>query len=56
MTDATQPLNAIRQGDPQASAKLIPLVYQELRQLASQRLAREAPGRTLKATALAHEA
>jgi RNA polymerase sigma factor (TIGR02999 family) len=56
MTDATRLLNAIRQGDPRASAELIPLVYQELRQLASQRLAREAPGQTLQATALVHEA
>lgn len=56
MNDATQLLNAIRQGDLQASAKLIPLVYQELRNLAGARLAREAPGQTLQATALVHEA
>lgn len=56
MTDATRLLNAIRQGDPKASAQLIPLVYQELRRLAGQRLAREAPGQTLQATALVHEA
>ena len=56
MTDATRLLNAIRLGDPQASAQLVPLVYQELRRLAGQRLAREAPGQTLQATALVHEA
>jgi RNA polymerase sigma factor (TIGR02999 family) len=56
MTDATQILNAIEQGDPRASEQLLPLVYDELRKLAAQRLAREAPGQTLQATALVHEA
>src|SRR5262249_25914837 len=49
-------LNAIRQGDQQASAELLPLVYEELRKLAAQRLAQEKPGQTLQATALVHEA
>jgi RNA polymerase sigma factor (TIGR02999 family) len=56
MSDVTYILNAIEQGDPQAAAQLLPLVYAELRQLAAQRLAREAPGQTLDATALVHEA
>jgi RNA polymerase sigma factor (TIGR02999 family) len=56
MGDATQILNAIEQGDPQAADQLLPLVYDELRKLAAQRLAREAPGQTLQATALVHEA
>src|SRR5438876_2215831 len=54
--DITHILKAIEQGDPQAAAQLLPLVYDELRQLAAQRLAREAPGQTLQATALVHEA
>src|SRR4051812_47217881 len=54
--DVTQLLNAIGQGDRRAAADLLPVVYQELRQLARQRLAREAPGQTLQATALVHEA
>src|SRR5579871_6829450 len=49
-------LNAIEQGDPHAAEQLLPLVYEELRQLAAQRLARESPGQTLDATALVHEA
>src|SRR5262249_36383782 len=49
-------LDAIAQGDPQASSQLLPLVYAELRRLAAQKLAREAPGQTLDATALVHEA
>jgi RNA polymerase sigma factor (TIGR02999 family) len=49
-------LNAIRQGDPQAAAQLLPLVYDELRRLAAHRLAHEAPGQTLQPTALVHEA
>ena len=56
MTDVTQILNAIEQGDPSASEKLLPLVYKELRVLASQRLTNEKPGQTLQATALVHEA
>jgi RNA polymerase sigma factor (TIGR02999 family) len=56
MTDTTRILSAIEQGDPQASEQLLPLVYEELRKLAAQRLAREAPGQTLQATALVHEA
>jgi RNA polymerase sigma factor (TIGR02999 family) len=56
MTDVTQILSAIEQGDPSAAEQLLPLVYEELRQLAAQRLAHEAPGQTLQATALVHEA
>jgi RNA polymerase sigma factor (TIGR02999 family) len=56
MTDVTRILNAIEQGDPSASDKLLPLVYEELRGLARQRLANEKPGQTLQATALVHEA
>ena len=56
MTDVTQILNAIEQGDPSASEQLLPLVYEELRVLARQRLANEKPGQTLQATALVHEA
>jgi RNA polymerase sigma factor (TIGR02999 family) len=56
MTDVTQILNAIEQGDPSASDKLLPLVYEELRVLARQRLANEKPGQTLQATALVHDA
>src|SRR5207248_2219348 len=49
-------LSAIEQGDPHAAGQLLPLVYDELRQLAAQRLAHEKPGQTLEATALVHEA
>src|SRR3954471_16639049 len=56
MADVTQILSAIEQGDPSAAAELLPLVYDELRKLAAQRLAHEAPGQTLQATALVHEA
>jgi RNA polymerase sigma factor (TIGR02999 family) len=56
MSDVTQLLNAIEQGDPQATDRLLPLVYQELRQLASAQMTREKPGQTLDATALVHEA
>src|SRR5260370_42587093 len=56
MNDLTQVLAAIEQGDPHAAEQLLPLVYQELRALAAQRLAQENPGQTLKATALVHEA
>ncbi len=56
MNDVTRILSAIEQGDPQAARQLLPLVYDELRQLAAQRLANEKPGQTLQATALVHEA
>jgi RNA polymerase sigma factor (TIGR02999 family) len=56
MADVTHILNAIEQGDPQAAADLLPLVYEELRKLAAARLAEEKPGQTLQATALVHEA
>jgi RNA polymerase sigma factor (TIGR02999 family) len=56
MSDVTQLLQAIDGGDPRASAELLPLVYSELRKLASQRLAQERSGQTLQATALVHEA
>jgi RNA polymerase sigma factor (TIGR02999 family) len=49
-------LQAVEEGDPQAAAQLLPLVYEELRQLAAARLAREKPGQTLQPTALVHEA
>ena len=55
MTDVTRILSAIEQGDPHAAAELLPLVYDELRKLAAQRLAQEKPGQTLQATALVHE-
>ena len=56
MSDVTRILSAIEQGDPQAASQLLPLVYDELRRLAAQKLAREAPGQTLQATALVHDA
>ncbi len=56
MSDLTQILRAIEQGDPHAAGQLLPLVYDELRALAAQRLAREKPGQTLQPTALVHEA
>ena len=56
MADVTQILAAIEQGDPHAAAELLPLVYEELRRLATARLADEKPGQTLQATALVHEA
>src|SRR4051812_33603356 len=56
MTEVTQILSAIEQGDPQVSEQLLPLVYDELRRLAARNLARESPGQTLQATALVHEA
>src|SRR5207247_500554 len=56
MSDVTRILSAIEQGDPHAAEQLLPLVYQELRALAAQRLALELPGQTLQATALVHEA
>jgi RNA polymerase sigma factor (TIGR02999 family) len=56
MRDVTCLLTAIQEGDPQAAAELLPLVYQELRRLAAQKLAGEGPGHTLQPTALVHEA
>ena len=56
MTEVTRILTAIEQGDQRAAEQLLPLVYDELRRLAAQRLAGEAPGHTLQATALVHEA
>jgi RNA polymerase sigma factor (TIGR02999 family) len=56
MSDLSQILSAIAQGDSHAASKLLPLVYDELRRLAAQRLSREAAGQTLQATALVHEA
>src|SRR5439155_21686261 len=56
MSEATQILSAIDRGDPQAAEQLLPLVYDELRRLAAHKLAREAPGQTIQATALVHEA
>jgi hypothetical protein len=53
--DVTSILSAIEQGDPRASEQLLPLVYDELRRLAAQKLAQEKPGQTLQATALVHE-
>src|SRR6266850_2098486 len=56
MSDVTQILSAIEQGDAKAADKLLPLVYEELRKLAAHRMAKEAAGQTLQATALVHEA
>lgn len=56
MTDVTQILSQIEDGDPVAAEQLLPLVYDELRRLASARLASEKPGQTLQATALVHDA
>src|ERR1700759_3628297 len=56
MNDVTRILSAIEQGDPHAAEQLLPLVYEELRELAAHRLAQEKPGQTLQATALVHEA
>jgi len=56
MSEVTRILSAIEQGDPHAAEQLLPLVYNELRQLAAQKLAQEKPGQTLEATALVHEA
>ena len=55
MTDVTRILNAIEQGDAQATDKLLPLVYEELRRLATQKMLNEQPGQTLQPTALVHE-
>jgi RNA polymerase sigma factor (TIGR02999 family) len=56
MSDVTQLLNAIERGEGRAAEELLPLVYEELRRLAAQKLAQEKPGQTLQATALVHEA
>lgn len=56
MTDITRVLSAIEAGQPHAAEQLLPLVYEELRKLAAQRLVHEKPGQTLQATALVHEA
>ena len=56
MSDVTRILNAIEQGDAKATEELLPLVYEELRILAAQKLSQEKPGQTLQATALVHEA
>ena len=56
MSDATKILSQIEHGDPSAAEQLLPLVYQELRNLAAAKLAKEKPGQTLQATALVHEA
>src|SRR5213593_2841746 len=55
MNDVTRVLEAIDRGEPRAASELLPLVYDELRQLAAQKLAQEKPGQTLDATALVHE-
>ena len=56
MSDVTRILSAIEQGDPSAAEQLLPLVYEELRKLAAQKMAQENPGQTLQATGLVHEA
>ena len=56
MTDVTRIINAIEQGDAKAADDLLPLVYEELRRLAAQKMSHESPGQTLQATALVHEA
>jgi RNA polymerase sigma factor (TIGR02999 family) len=56
VTDVTQILGAMQQGDPKAASELLPLVYTELRHLAGARMANEQPGQTLQPTALVHEA
>jgi RNA polymerase sigma factor (TIGR02999 family) len=56
MNEVTRILSAVKQGNPHAAEQLLPLVYEELRKLAAQRLMHETPGQTLQATALVHEA
>src|SRR5438067_11536684 len=56
MSEVTRVLSAVERGEPEAAEQLLPLVYDELRKLAAQRLAGENPGQTLQATALVHEA
>jgi RNA polymerase sigma factor (TIGR02999 family) len=55
MNDVTRILSAIEHGEPQAAEQLLPLVYEELRKMAAQKIAQEKPGQTLQATALVHE-
>jgi hypothetical protein len=55
MNDVTPQLSALGQGDPHAASRLLPLVYDALRRLASQRMAQEQPGQTLQPTTLVHE-
>ena len=56
MSDVTQILSQIESGDPKAAEQLLPLVYDELRKLAAEKMAQEQPGQTLQATALVHDA
>jgi hypothetical protein len=56
MSEVTRVLDALAQGDPSAASQLLPLVYDELRGLAAQKLTHETPGQTLQPTALVHEA
>jgi RNA polymerase sigma factor (TIGR02999 family) len=56
MSEVTRILSALEQGDPKAAERLLPLVYEELRRLAAEKMAHEKPGQTLQATALVHEA
>src|SRR5881396_1008409 len=56
MSEVTRILSAIEEGDPHAAEKLLPLIYNELRKLAADKMAQEKPGQTLQATALVHEA
>jgi RNA polymerase sigma factor (TIGR02999 family) len=56
MSDVTRILHSIEEGDPKAAEQLLPLIYEELRKLAAAKMAQEAPGQTLQATALVHEA
>ena len=56
MSEVTRILSALEQGDPHAAGQLLPVVYEELRKLAAQKMAQEAPGQTLQPTALVHEA
>lgn len=56
MSDVTRILNAIERGEARASDELLPVVYEELRLLAAQKMSQETPGQTLQATALVHEA
>jgi hypothetical protein len=55
MSDVTQILDRAQQGDPKAAEQLVPLVYEELRKLAAAKMAQQAPGQTLQATALVHQ-
>src|SRR5215469_8702810 len=56
MSEVTRILSAIEQGEPHATEQLLPLVYDELRKLAAEKMTKELPGQTLEATALVHEA